>query len=145
MKIIANNPRAAYDYHLHTHFDAGLVLSGLEIKAIREKQISIAEAWICVRDGRVLLMDATITPKHLADWQITSYRPNATRVVLLKKKEIASLERELLSGRTAVPLRIYLNDHGFAKLLLATAKGKQQHDKRQVTRADDLRRYGFDN
>jgi len=145
MKIIANNPKAAYDYHLFTHFDAGLVLSGLEIKAIRDKGVSIAEAWIQVRDGRVLLMDANITPKNSADWELTSYKPNGTRVVLLRKKEIVSLERELLSGRTAVPLRVYLNDHGFAKLVIATAKGKKQHDKRETTRAHDLQRYGFEN
>ncbi len=128
--LVAQNRKARHDYHLHERFEAGMVLTGTEVKSLRAGRASLAEAFATVDDGEVWLRNAHIPEYAFGTW--TNHATRRTRKLLLHKKEIAKLDRETgSSGKTIVPLAIYFSD-GYAKVELAIATGKKDWDKRQT-------------
>lgn len=128
-KIITENRKARFDYHILESFEAGLVLTGAEIKSIRTGEISVNEAYVRPQGSELFLLNAYIKPyAHSGDKE---YDPRRPRKLLLHRKEIAKLTRELeTKGTTIVPLKIYLKG-GRAKIEIALGKGKAAPDKRQ--------------
>ncbi|MEE4201812.1 SsrA-binding protein SmpB [Erythrobacter sp.] len=138
-KSVAENRRARFDYHIDEKFEAGLALQGTEVKALRAGEASIAESYAEVRDGEVWLINSNIPEYSHGNRQ--NHEPRRPRKLLLHTREIGKLfgavERK---GMTLVPLSIYFNRQGRAKVELALAKGKQAHDKRQTIKDRDWKR-----
>ena len=139
-KLAADNRRARYDFALGETFEAGLMLAGTEVKSLRSGKATIGESYASVeRSGEIFLINATI-PEYLQGNRF-NHEPKRPRKLLLKAREIAriaqSVERE---GMTIVPLKIYFNDQGRAKIEIALAKGKKLHDKRETERNRDWAR-----
>ena len=127
---IAQNRKARHDYHIEDTYEAGIVLTGTEVKSLRAGRASLADAFATVDDGEVWLRNAHIPEYAFGTW--TNHATRRTRKLLLHKKEIAKLDRETgSSGKTIVPLAIYFSD-GYAKVELAIATGKKDWDKRQT-------------
>jgi SsrA-binding protein len=128
-KLIATNRRARHEYHLLERLEAGLVLTGTEVKSLRQGQATIDRAYADVRDGQVWLVGAHISPYEQAS--LGSHDPDRDRKLLLHRKEIASLIGKVKErGLTLVPTRLYFKN-GRAKVELALARGKEQRDKRR--------------
>jgi SsrA-binding protein len=129
-KLIAQNRKARHDYHIHDTFEAGLVLSGTEVKSLREGRASLIDAFATVDEGEVWLRAAHIPEYSHGTW--TNHTARRTRKLLLNRREIDKIARELSSsGTTLVPLSLYFSD-GYAKVELAIATGKREYDKRQA-------------
>jgi SsrA-binding protein len=128
-KIVAANRKARFDYQIGETFEAGLVLTGAEIKSIRQGEITIGEAYVRPERGELFLLNAYIKPySHSGDKE---YDPRRPRKLLMHKREIAKLIRELeTKGTTIVPLQLYLKN-GLAKLDIGIGIGKAAPDKRQ--------------
>jgi SsrA-binding protein len=139
-KLIAENRRARYDYFLEDSFEAGLMLTGSEVKSLRNGRANIAESYAAVEGRDIMLVNADIPPYAQAGphW---NHEPRRHRKLLLKRKEIdrliGAVQRE---GRTIIPTKLYWNDRGIAKLEVALAKGKKMHDKREATADRDWAR-----
>ena len=136
-KIAAENRRARFDYEIGETFEAGLMLTGTEVKALRTGKATIAESYAHVdKAGEVFLVNANI-PEYLQANRF-NHEPKRPRKLLLKAKEIAriakAIERE---GMTIVPLKIYFNERGRAKIQLALGRGKKLHDKRETEKLRD--------
>ena len=138
-KIVAENRRARYDYYLEEHFEAGIMLTGTEVKSLRFGSGAIAESYAEVKDDEVWLINANIPEwSHGNRYNHTPTRP---RKLLLKRREINKLYGAVMrKGMTVVPLSIYFNSKGKAKLELALAKGKKAPDKRQTEKDRDWKR-----
>ncbi len=137
-KLIAQNKKAHHDYFLHDTFEAGIVLTGTEVKSLRDGRASLAEAYVTVDGGEVWLRNANIAEYVYGTW--TNHAPRRTRKLLLHRKQITKLERETATpGRTIVPLQLYFQD-GYAKVLIAVATGKREWDKRQTIAERDAKR-----
>ncbi|MDP8916746.1 MAG: SsrA-binding protein SmpB [Pseudomonadota bacterium] len=138
-KLIAENRRARFDYFLEETFEAGLALTGTEVKALREGRANIAESYASVEGDELALINAYI-PEYGPASRF-NHEPRRPRKLLLHRKEINKLlgavQRE---GRTLIPTRLYFNEKGRAKLELALAKGKKLHDKREATAERDWKR-----
>ncbi|MEE4206537.1 MAG: SsrA-binding protein SmpB [Erythrobacter sp.] len=138
-KIVAENRRARFDYHVDEVFEAGLALQGTEVKALRAGEASIAESYAEVKDGQVWLVNSNIPEYSHGNRQ--NHEPRRPRKLLLHEREInrlfGAVERK---GMTLVPLSVYFNATGRAKVELALAKGKQAHDKRQTIKERDWKR-----
>jgi SsrA-binding protein len=135
---VASNRRARYKYEVLERFEAGIELRGSEVKSLREGKAQIAEAYAAVDDGEVWLRGAYIPPYEPASEQ--NHEPERPRKLLLHKREIERLTGKTQErGLTLVPLRIYFKGPR-AKLELALARGKEQHDKRRALRDRDQRR-----
>jgi SsrA-binding protein len=134
-KLIAENRKARHEYHLLERFEAGIALTGTEVKALREGQATIQRAYADVRDGEVWLVGAHI-PEY-AKGNIANHDPDRERKLLLHRREIESLIGKVHEkGLTLVPLRLYFKG-GRAKVELALARGKELHDKRRdIARRD---------
>jgi SsrA-binding protein len=129
VKLIADNRRARHDYELLERFEAGLVLTGTEVKALRDGRASLAQAFADVRDGEVWLVGAEIATYDQGN--IANHVPTRDRKLLLHRGEIASLYGKVREkGLTLVPTRMYWKD-GRAKVEIALARGKQTIDKRR--------------
>jgi SsrA-binding protein len=128
-KLIADNRRARHDYELLDRFEAGLVLTGTEVKSLRDGRASLAQAFADVRDGEVWLVGAEISTYEQGN--IANHMPTRDRKLLLHRGEIASLYGKVREkGLTLVPTRMYWKD-GRAKVEIALARGKQTIDKRR--------------
>ena len=128
--MVAQNRKARHDYHLGDRFEAGLVLTGTEVKSLRLGRAWLADAFATVDDGEVWLRNAHIPEYTFGTW--TNHATRRKRKLLLHRREIEKLERATTaSGRTIVPLAMYFND-GYAKVELAIATGKKDWDKRQT-------------
>jgi SsrA-binding protein len=129
VKIVSENRKARFDYHILERFEAGLVLTGAEIKSIRAGEVTVNEAYVRPQGGELFLLNAYIKPySHSGD---KDYDPRRPRKLLMNKREITKLIRELeTAGTTIVPLDIHLKN-GLAKLEIALGKGKAAPDKRQ--------------
>ena len=129
-KIVAQNRKARHDYHIHDTFEAGIALSGTEVKSLREGRATLSDAFATVDDGEVWLRSAHIPEYSLGTW--TNHTARRTRKLLLHRREIDKISRELdAKGSTLVPLALYFVD-GYAKVELALATGKREYDKRQT-------------
>ncbi len=136
--MVAQNRRARHDYHLSDHFEAGLVLTGTEVKSLRSGRASLADAFATVDDGEVWLRNAYIPEYAFGTW--TNHAARRNRKLLLHRREIDKLERAITgSGRTIVPLALYFLD-GYAKVELAVGTGKKAWDKRQTIAERDANR-----
>lgn len=136
-KVVADNRRARFDYEIGETFEAGIALTGTEVKSLRTGKATIAESYAHVdRKGEAWLVNANI-PEYLAGNRF-NHEPKRLRKLLLKQRELAKLsqgvERE---GMTIVPLRLYFNERGRAKLQIALGRGKKLHDKREVEKKRD--------
>ncbi len=132
---IAENRRARHDYELLERLEAGLVLTGTEVKSLRAGRASLQQAYADVRDGEVWLINATIEP--YGGGNLANHDPERDRKLLLHRREIASLIGKVRErGFTLVPTRLYFKD-GRAKVEIALARGKEQYDKRRdIARRD---------
>ena len=139
-KIAADNRRARYHYEIGEVFEAGIMLVGTEVKALRTGKATIAESYASVdRDGAVYLINATI-PEYNQGNRF-NHEPKRHRKLLLHAKEIAKLAHGVeRDGMTIVPLKVYFNNQGRAKIEIALAKGKQLHDKRETEKQRDWNR-----
>lgn len=136
---IAENRRARFDYFIEETVEAGLMLTGTEVKSLRTGRANIAESYAAVEDGGIVLVNADIPPFKQANR--FNHEPRRPRKLLLHAKEIGKLTGAVQrDGMTLIPLRLYWNDRGLAKLELALAKGKKLHDKREATAERDWAR-----
>ena len=133
---MAENRRARRDYSIEEVFEAGLVLTGTEVKSLREGQAMIAEAYASPEGDGLYLINATI-PEYSAGNRL-NHAPKRPRKLLLKARELTKLTQAVeRKGATIVPLKLYFNDRGLAKLRIALAKGRKVRDKRQVAKKRD--------
>lgn len=131
-KTIARNKKALHDYSIEEKWEAGIVLSGTEVKALRMGRASLVDAWVEAKDGEAWLYGANIPMYAQGSW--TNHAPTRKRKLLLHKEEIAKLQqRTQAKGYTIVPLELYFIG-GRVKVEIALAKGKQEWDKRQALR-----------
>ncbi len=129
-KIVTNNKKARHDYFIDDVYEVGIVLTGTEIKSVRAGKVSIKESYAKIQDGEIVLIGMNISPYEQGNRFNTE--PLRTRKLLLHKREI----RKLLGlttqkGLTLVPLRMYINENGLAKIEIAVARGKKNYDKRE--------------
>lgn len=137
-KLVAQNKKALHDYHIGQTWEAGLVLTGTEVKSLRNGRCSLVDAFATVDDGEVWLRQANIPEYAFGTWR--NHAATRNRKLLLHRKEIDKIERELQdSGRTIVPLKVYFSD-GYAKVEIAIGTGKKDWDKRQSIRERDINR-----
>ena len=137
---MAENRRARFEYSLEEDFEAGLQLLGTEVKSLRQGQANIAESYAAVEDGDVMLINAHI-PEYKQAGPFNQHEPRRPRRLLLNKREIARLAQAVdREGMTIVPVSLYFNDRGIAKIKLAVAKGKKLHDKRETAKKRDWNR-----
>jgi len=138
-KIVADNRKARHLYFIESTLEAGLVLGGSEVKSLRAGKANIAEAYAAAKDGEIYLVNAYI-PEYLMANRF-NHEPRRTRKLLIRRSEMrrlaAAVQRE---GMTLVPLKVYFNLKGIAKVELGIAKGKKLHDKRQTEKARDWAR-----
>ncbi|MGM0566684.1 MAG: SsrA-binding protein SmpB [Bacteroidota bacterium] len=133
------NKKAAHEFFLEEKFIAGLVLKGTEIKSIREGKASLKEAYCYIREGELF-----IKSMHIAEYKYGSYEnhdPKRDRKLLVNKKELKKLSTKVKEkGNSIVPVRLFINEKGLAKLEIALAKGKKLHDKRDSLKEKDMKR-----
>lgn len=139
-KIVADNRKARYNYEIGEVFEAGIALSGTEVKSLRTGRSTIAESYASVdKHGEIWLVNANI-PEYLAGNRF-NHEPKRLRKLLLKQREIAKLSQGVQrEGMTIVPLKLYFNAQGRAKVEIALGKGKQLHDKRETEKQRDWNR-----
>ena len=137
-KLIANNKRARYDYFIDDVYEAGIVLFGTEVKALRQGKASINDAYATVDAGELWLENAYIPEFTQGSW--TNHAPRRRRKLLLAKKEIARLAGKTKEvGFTLVPISLYFKD-GYAKIEIGMARGKKDYDKRETLKEKDAKR-----
>lgn len=138
-KLIADNRKARHNFEFLETFEAGLQLTGTEVKSLRNGKANIAESYATEEDGEIWLINSYI-PEYL-EGNRNNHNPRRRRKLLLHKREMAkligSVQRE---GLTIVPNRLYFNDRGLAKLQIALARGRKSHDKREVAKQRDWNR-----
>jgi SsrA-binding protein len=139
-KVAADNRRARFDYEIGEIFEAGIMLTGTEVKSLRTGKATIAESYASVdRNGEVYLINATI-PEYLEANRF-NHAPKRQRKLLLKSREIVKLAQGVeRDGMTIVPMKIYFNDRGRAKIEIALGRGKKLHDKRETSKERDWNR-----
>jgi SsrA-binding protein len=138
-RFAAQNRRARYDYHILDTVEAGLVLTGSEVKSLREGHASIVEAYAAADKGELWLVNA-----HIPEWKSATrfnHEPRRARKLLVHKKELDRLSGAIKrEGVTLVPISIYFNERGRAKCEIGLAKGKKKGDKRETEKARDWQR-----
>lgn len=137
--LVAENRRARRDYEVEDTLEAGLVLQGSEVKSLREGKANIAEGYVSVEKGEVWLINADI-PIYTAANRF-NHEPRRHRKLLVSKRERSKLAQAVdRAGRTIVPLKLYFNERGIAKLLIGIATGRKNFDKRDVEKKRDWQR-----
>ena len=138
-KTIAENRRARFNYAVEETFEAGIVLVGTEVKALREGQANIAESYAAIENEELMLINANI-PIYAPASQF-NHLPTRPRKLLMKRRELNKLMAETQrKGRTIVPLKMYFNDKGRVKILVGVATGKDNRDKRDTVKKRDWQR-----
>lgn len=138
-KLIAENRRARFEYAIEETLEAGVALVGSEVKTLRSGRANIAESYASPERGELYLINADI-PTYAAA-SLFNHEPRRPRKLLVKRRELARLTGAVArEGRTIVPLKLYFNDRGIAKLEIGVAKGKKAHDKRAATKDRDWKR-----
>ncbi|MES3008392.1 MAG: SsrA-binding protein SmpB [Pseudomonadota bacterium] len=128
---IARNKKALHDYFIEDSFEAGMMLLGWEVKSMREKKVQLTDSYVILKDGEAWLIGCNITPLNTASTHVVC-EPDRTRKLLLHRKELARLFSSVQQkGHTCVATKIYWKDH-LIKCQVSLAKGKQEHDKRNV-------------
>jgi SsrA-binding protein len=130
-RTVATNRRAHYEYHIEEKYEAGVVLTGTEIKSVRAGRVNLQDGFVLVRDGEAHLYNVHIG--HYEQGNRNNHQEVRPRKLLLHRKQIAELHAAATQRNwTIVPLRVYINDRGRAKVEIALARGKQLHDKRDT-------------
>jgi len=138
-RINIRNKRSTFDYELIERFSVGIQLAGTEIKSIRMGKASLVDSYCYFVNGELWLKGMRVSEYFYGTYN--NHQPERERKLLLNKKELQKLERKTKeSGLTIIPVRLFLNDRGFAKIEIALAKGKKQHDKRETLKQKDAGR-----
>ena len=138
-KIVAENRRARFDYAIEDDLECGIMLEGSEVKALRQKSANIAESYATVDDGELWLVNSYVAPYEQA--RTFGHEERRRRKLLVSRKELARLWNETQrKGMTLVPLVLYFNHRGIAKIKIGIAKGKKTHDKRETAARRDWNR-----
>lgn len=139
-KVNILNKKARFEYEILDKYTAGIVLTGTEIKSIRQSKASIAESFCEFNEkGELFIINMTI--EEYAYGTHYNHKPKASRKLLLNKRELKKLEKEVKNvGLTIVPLKLFINEKGYAKLEIALAKGKKLYDKRETMKDRDNKR-----
>ena len=138
-KLIADNRKARHNYEFVETLEAGLVLTGTEVKSLRNGKANIAESYASEEGGEIWLINSNI-PEY-TEANRFNHQPKRRRKLLLHKKQMAKLISAVQrDGMTIVPNRLYFNDRGIVKLQIALAKGRKAHDKREVSKERDWKR-----
>ena len=138
-KLVANNKKAYHDYFIEETYEAGIVLTGTEIKSVRQGKVSIKESYAKIENGEMFFYGMNISPYEQGNrYNVEPLRP---RKLLLHKQEIRKLiGYTTIKGLTLVPLKMYINEEGRAKVELAVARGKKNYDKRDDIAKRDAKR-----
>jgi len=138
-KLVANNKKARHDYFIEEVYEAGIVLTGTEIKSVRQGKVSIKESYAKIEKGELILHGMNISPYEQGNrYNVDPLRP---RKLLLHKQEIRKLTGYItMKGLTLVPLNMYINEDGRAKVEVAVARGKKNYDKRETIAKKDADR-----
>ena len=137
--VIADNRKAIFQYEIEDTFEAGIVLTGSEIKSIRQNKVNIKESYASAENGEIFLINCNI-PRY-QNSITTNYNPKRVRKLLLNKKEINKLfAATQKKGMTLIPTKMYFNKKGLAKIGIGIGKGRKIHDKREVKKARDWER-----
>ena len=138
-KIVADNRKARYSFAIESTIEAGLVLTGSEVKSLRTGKATIAEAYAYAKDGEAFLVNSYISEYRMANR--LNHEPRRVRKLLVRKSEAQKLSVAVQrQGMTLVPLKLYFNRKGVAKIELGIARGKKLHDKRQTEKTRDWER-----
>ncbi len=138
-KVTATNRRASFDYEFLETFTAGLRLVGTEIKSIREGRVSLQDAWCYFEGGELYVRGMNIATYASGSWG--QHDPMRDRKLLLNRKELRHLAAEdKKKGLTIIAVKLFISESGYAKLLIALAKGKKEYDKRETIKAKDIAR-----
>jgi SsrA-binding protein len=130
-RTVATNRKARFEYFIEETYEAGMVLTGTEIKSVRAGKVSLQEGFVLVKDGEAWLLDVHIA--HYEQGNRFNHEERRARKLLLNRREIAQLHAAATQRSfTIVPLRMYINDRGRAKVEIAVVRGKQLHDKRDA-------------
>ena len=138
-KLVANNKKAYHDYFIEETYEAGIVLTGTELKSVRQGRVSIKESYAKIEKGELILYGMNISPYEQGNrYNVDPLRP---RKLLLHKQEIRKLiGYTTIKGLTLVPLKMYINEEGRAKVEIAVARGKKNYDKRDDIAKRDAKR-----
>lgn len=137
--VSVRNKKAKFEYHLIDKYTAGIVLKGSEIKGIRTGKVSLAESFCLFINDELWIRDMHIAPYEMGSFH--NHAAKADRKLLLNKRELKKLEAgNKDTGVTIIPVHLFINDRGFAKVQIALAKGKKLYDKRQDIKEKDLKR-----
>lgn len=137
-KVLAQNRKASHDYTILETIEAGMVLTGTEIKSVRQARINLKDGYVSLKQGEAFLVGVHISP--FEQGMLFNHDPLRTRKLLLHKKQINYLlEQVKQAGNTVVPLKVYIKN-GVAKLLIGVAKGKKNYDKRDALKQKDMKR-----
>ncbi len=137
--VIADNRKATFQYEIEDTFEAGIVLTGSEIKSIRQNKVNIRESYASAENGEIFLINCNI-PRY-QNSITTNYNPKRVRKLLLNKKEINKLfAATQKKGMTLIPTKMYFNKKGLAKIGIGIGKGRKIHDKREVNKTRDWER-----
>ncbi len=137
--INIKNRRATFDYEIGDTYTAGMVLTGTEIKSIRAGKASLTDSYCIIDRGEMWVKQMNISEYFYGSYN--NHVARRDRKLLLSKKEIAKIEKAISDpGYTLIPLRIFINDRGFAKLVVGVARGKKQYDKRQAIKEREDKR-----
>lgn len=137
-KVLAQNRKANHDYTILETIEAGMVLTGTEIKSVRQARINLKDGYVSLKQGEAFLVGVHISP--FEHGTLFNHDPLRTRKLLLHKKQINYLlEQVKQAGNTVVPLKVYIKN-GVAKLLIGVAKGKKNYDKRDALKQKDMKR-----
>lgn len=138
-KVEIKNRRASFDYEFIETLQAGIVLTGTEIKSIRAGKASLVDAFCYFNNGELYVKNMHVAEYYWGTWG--KHDPRRDRKLLLKRRELVKLSRSVKEkGMTVVAIKLYIADNGYAKLLIALARGKKEYDKRHAIREKDLRR-----
>lgn len=138
-KVEIKNRRASFDYEFLETYQAGIVLTGTEIKSIRAGKASLADSFCYFNNGELYVKNMHVADYWWGTWG--KHDPRRDRKLLLTKKELGKLSRAVKEkGLTIIAVKLYISDNGYAKLLIALARGKKEYDKRQSIKEKDLRR-----
>lgn len=138
-RTIVTNRKARHDYFIDETYEAGIVLTGTEIKSVRAGRVNLRDSYVQVKDGELWLIDTHIAPYKEAGRG--GHEPKRPRKLLMHRREIDRLQGKAQEkGYTIVPLRLYLKDNKWAKVEIALARGKKLYDKREAIRKRDIQR-----
>ncbi|ACM49710.1 single-stranded DNA-binding protein [Anaplasma marginale str. Dawn] len=139
MEIVAENRKARFDYFVLQEYDAGMVLVGSEVKSLRQRKVNMGDAYVLEKDMELWIHNLHISEYNRSDRK--NHKPLRVRKLLLRKREIHKIAGNIkVSGLAVVPLMIFFNNKGIAKIKIAIVKGKKLYDKREAIKTRDWQR-----